>query len=129
MDRVTWSLHPIIGSDEDGELLYALIPSDGTYGLRVGEFPDIMAVYDCLTQFFDNDVEGEPIEDWDFQLTPWITIREAEEEYGVPRATLTWACRRGKIEGATKLGNRWRFPLTTFEAWRRAWLRKRRERS
>ena len=121
MDRVTWSLHPIKDSDEGDGPLYALLPDDGTYGLRIGELADIEAVDGCLNQFLTHGVEGEPVEDFHWQISPWITIREAEEEYGIPRATLTWACRQGKIVGAEKLGNRWRFPLVTF----RTWLRKR----
>jgi len=122
MERVTWSVHPIKDSDEEGEgPLYALLPDDGTYGLRIGELDDIEAVYNCLGEFLYHGVRDKPIEDYHFQISPWVSVREAEEEYGIPRATLTWACRKGAIVGAEKLGNRWRFPLVTF----RTWLRKR----
>jgi len=118
MDQVTWSLHPIAGSDEEEGMLYALLPNDGTNGLLIGERADVEAVSDVLTRFLVYSQSGDAIPDVHPQLgTPWLSAREAEEKWGVPRATITLACRQGKIREAAKLGNRWHFPQRTFLAW------------
>jgi len=118
MDQVNWSIHPITGSDEEGGMLYALLPDDGTNGLLIGERADVETVSDVLTRFLVYGQTDEAIPDVHPQLgTPWLSAREAEEKWGVPRATITLACRQGKIREAAKLGNRWHFPQRTFLAW------------
>ena len=112
------SLHSIKDSDEGGGALYALLPDDGTNGLLIGERADVEAVGNVITRFLVYGQAGEAIPDVHPQLgTPWLSAREAEEKWGVPRATITLACRRGKIREARKLGNRWQFPQRTFLAW------------
>lgn len=48
-----------------------------------------------------------------------IDAARAGQQFGVPRATLTLACRDGSIKGAVKVGNRWEFPLASFLEWLR----------
>ena len=115
---VKWSIHPIAGSDEEGGMMYALLPDDGTNGLLIGEQSDVEAVSNVLTRFLVYGRLGDAIPDVHPQLgTPWLSAREAEEKWNVPRATITLACRQGKIREAAKLGNRWHFPQRTFLAW------------
>jgi len=114
---VNWSLHPIKDSDDEGGPLYALLPDDLADGLLIGEHADIQAIADRLNRFLETGIADEPIDEYDPQLVPWISAREAEENWGIPRATITWACRQGHIAGAEKLGNRWRFPQGRFLAW------------
>lgn len=48
---------------------------------------------------------------------PFISAATAGRQFNVPRATLTWACRNGRIADAIKNSNRWEFPLNSFLEW------------
>jgi len=125
MDRVQWSIHPIDGSDEGEGALYALLPDDGSHGLRIGELADVRVVVDRLSRFLETGQNDGEISDYDYQIAPWMGVHEALEEWGIPRPTVTLACRNGEIEGAEKVANRWQFPQAMFLAW----LRRRRQRA
>lgn len=48
-----------------------------------------------------------------------ISVTKAEKEYGIPRATLTLACREKEIQ-AKKSGGAWQMVKSSLEAWLRA---------
>ena len=115
---IIWTIHPIADSDQGGSTMYALLPSDGTTGLLVGERCGVQAVADALARFLATGEHGSEIPDVHEQLgTPWLTVREASEDWHIPRATITLALRQDKIHHAEKYGNRWRFPQRAFLAW------------
>lgn len=98
--------------------MYAVLPDDGTEGLLIGERDEVQVVADALVRFLETGEHGGEITDVHPQLgSSWLTVREASEDWGVPRATITLALRQGKIRHAEKFGNRWRFPQRNFLAW------------
>jgi len=116
---VSWTIHPITGSDEEGgSHLYALLPDDLANGLVVGEITDVDAVIKRLVAFRNTGQHDGEISDLNPRLgATWLTTVEACEGWGVPRSTLTWACRTGLIREARKGHRGWEFPQRAFLAW------------
>ena len=76
----------------------------------------------CGDEIFDIEIVDEigsrVYSDFEWLVArPFISTATAGRQFDVPRATLTWACREGKISDAIKNGNRWEFPLESFLDW------------
>lgn len=117
-DRITWTIHPVANTDEGNGPLFALLPSDGTQGIVVGDLPDAIAACLCLRRLTDSQRHDGEIPEFDPRLGHrQLSVREASEEYGVPRASITLACRQGQITDAVKGRYGWRFSENAFRVW------------
>ena len=63
-----------------------------------------------------------------------LTIEEAAEKLGYLRSSVTLMCRRGKLEGAFKIGHQWMIPRKSVENYKKGpqgfavvWERRREE--
>jgi len=48
---------------------------------------------------------------------PMLTAAQAGRNYGVPRSSITLACRQGYIVGAERVDGRWQFLASDFQQW------------
>lgn len=66
--------------------------------------------------------ERKQLEEWEQEQAEqyFFTAAEAERKYGVPRSSITLACRTGEIERAEIRDGRWRFPREDFLEWKRS---------
>ena len=119
MDTATWLIKRL--EEAQGQSpMYALLPSDGTHGIVIGEADEVLAVYRRLARFVEDGQTDGDVSDLDEQIgAKWLTAREAANEFGVAYSSITWACNRGKIRAARRDGPRgvWEFPQRTFLYW------------
>jgi len=92
------------------------------YDLQTRINDHIDGVSACGDEIFDVEIVDEigsrVYSDFEWLVArPFIDAATAGRQFSVPRATITWACREGKIADAIKNGNRWEFPLESFLAW------------
>jgi excisionase family DNA binding protein len=117
MSGVIFTVHP---TDDPTPPLYAIMPDDDGPGYLVGEIVEVVALRDALDRLVETGQHDGEISHLDERLGwTWLTVPEAADEYGVPRDTVRWAARNGRIGGAKKDGGQWRFPAATFRGWLR----------
>lgn len=114
-NRTSWTIHP---TTDDPPPMIAVIPDDGTRGLVIGEQEDVQRLADVLDHYLVTGQHDGVISRRHFQIGyRWIGVTDAAREYGVPRSSITLACRQGDIEEAQKGRHGWEFPESAFLYW------------
>lgn len=139
MEETTYSLRPILDSDEGGtiEPLWAIVPSDGSDAFRI-EQQDIAKIHQILGDYLAKGKHDDPIDEAEEELgSVWVTIKEAlryaqmidfyasKPLPSIP--TIKLALREGKLRMHPPLertGAEWRFPRSRFLEWLRDWQEK-----
>lgn len=114
---IQWTIHPIT-DDPNLPPMYAVLPDDDTNGLLIGEEAEVRDLAFILNRFLDDGLDDGEIS----RLHPrlgfaWLTVNQARGKYQVPGSSITWACRRGLIRDARKVGKLWEFPELAFRNW------------
>lgn len=111
---VNWTTGSIT---EDGYTAYALLPSDLTDGIHIGDLEDVRQAHAALTRLLETGQADEEIYEFHPQLHRWFSIREAAEKYNLPYTTLYSAIQRGEIDRAEQDGGQWYFPGNSIRKW------------
>lgn len=132
-EYATWTIHPLEGSDQDGEtLMWALLDADG-YGFLLGERWQVAELLPVLTAFLNRGEHGEMVDDEAIGAR-YLTIAEACEmaqeydptscPYSTPeeqdrlRRRLQRNIQRGNIQGVKRdPQGRYRLRASSFRGW------------
>lgn len=77
-EYATWSINPVIDSDRDGDMMYALLDADG-YGFLLGEHWQVAELLPVLAAFLNDGAHNEPVDD-EAVGAKYFTIAEMCEE-------------------------------------------------
>ena len=114
----TFDIVKVRDTEPDLPDIFALVNTDES-GYLIGEIDQVQALIAALDRFTHAPDAADTIDRWDERLGyEWITPGQAARDYGLPRVTITWACRNGRIRGASKVSGRWRFPRIGFLSWK-----------
>lgn len=98
--------------------MWAVIPDDLTDGFVIGEWAEVLSLYQTLTNLVKSGQADEEIHHLDERLGwKWLSVSEAATRYGVSIDTVRYAARKGHIPNAEKQGKLWRFPQANFLYW------------
>jgi hypothetical protein len=107
---------------EDDYEMYSIVPDDWTNDFIVGQWGDLLKVYDALKTVIELG-KAELVDELDPRLGhPWMYLQEAAEYAkccGIkitPRA-IQYACERGEIRLANKDSGRWQMPQRSLASW------------
>lgn len=75
MTEQNWSIHPLIDSDKEGNMMYVLMDDDG-FGYLLGEKWQVDALLPVLKKFVETGQTDEPVDD-EVIGTKYYTIAEA----------------------------------------------------
>lgn len=131
-EYATWTIHPLEGSDQEGEMMYVLMDSDG-HGFLLGERWQVSELLPVLTAFLEQGVYDEPVDDESIGAR-YLSIAEAcalaseynptEYPYTTPeeqdrlRRRLQRNIQRGNIYGVKRdPQGRYRLRATSFRGW------------
>jgi hypothetical protein len=117
-----FTLH-IIKNAEGIEPLKAILPTDGTRGLVIGEDWEVRALYETLGAYLTDSAHQGEISEFHEQLgSQWVNVGEAAAYAriageDIPERTIRWAASHEFIKLAQKQGRDWRFPRNSLVAW------------
>lgn len=132
-EYATWTIHPLEGSDQDGEaLMWALLDADG-YGFLLGEQWQVAELLPVLTAFLERGEHAEMVDDEAIGAR-YLTIAEAcalaheydpakypyttPEEQDRLRRRIQRNIQRGNIYGAKRdPQGRYRIRASSFRGW------------
>lgn len=131
-EYATWTIHPLEGSDQEGEMMYALLDGDGN-GFLLGERWEIAELLPVLTAFLERGEHGEMVDDETIGAR-YLSIAEAcemaqeydptkypystAEEQDRLRRRLQRNIQRGNILGVKRdPQGRYRLHASSFRGW------------
>lgn len=109
------TIHPVY-TEPGLAPLYFIVPGDGTRAYCLGEMWELEHIRDKLDALIEHGTHDGQLDEFDERISEWLTVAEASRRYGIPAATIRWACRNGKIDGA--LAKPWRASANSYRKWR-----------
>ena len=116
------TLHPV-RPEPDLPPMYAVNMGDG-YAHLLGERWQVEIIAKLLNHFLETGEESEEMDDLAEELgLKWLTVEDAVDlAYNFKRLriksrTIRAACQSGRIRGAKKAGQTWRFAQARFLGW------------
>lgn len=131
-EYATWTIHPLEGSDQEGELMWVLLDADG-YGFLLGEKWQVAELLPVLAAFLEHGVHAEMVDD-EAIGAHYLSIAEAcalayeydpvEYPYRTPneqdrlRRRLQRNIQRGNVPGVKRdPQGRYRIRASSFRGW------------
>ena len=102
----------------DHTTLYAIAPEDGAPGFIIGDLDEVAALRDKLNRLLETRQADEETTHLDERIgVKWLSVSQAEKDFGVSGRSIRWAIKSGLIRAAELQDGKWRFPQHTFLAW------------